>query len=58
MEKRARVEQMKLEGLMSKPKIDHLMKAGKIVEELLRKHEENKEKLAKMKEEAEGKFKK
>ncbi len=57
MENRANKEKMKLEGLQSRPKIDHLRNAGKIVQELLKKHEENKNKLAKMKEKAEVKLK-
>ena len=44
--------------LLAKPRGDHLKNAGKIVEDLLRKHKEAKEKLCEMKREAERKTEK
>ena len=53
MEIRARKENMKSDGLYVKPKENYLQNAGKLVEDLFKKHRAVKERLHKLKEEAE-----
>lgn len=55
IEERAKKENEKSDGLYQKPREDHLGKAGRIVEDLMKKHKETKEKLHKMKADAEKK---